>query len=150
MPWVSRDWKAKWLHLVWELVAFLSLVLSATEATRYAGLAVLVSKPSRCLLYVPKCCRRIKKKKRRRRGNPVAKGADRASVQKADQRCIADTCPLQKGINQIASSNGIRVVWLGVGKSRSRPPSPLLLNFPFLALLSVWDLNSLKPGLCSS
>lgn len=32
-----------WLQLVWELVEFLSLVLSGTEATRYAGLAVLVS-----------------------------------------------------------------------------------------------------------
>lgn len=61
-------------------------MLSATEATRYAGLAVLVSKLSRHLLCVHKCCRRIKKKER---GNTTAKGAERASVQKADRHCIA-------------------------------------------------------------
>lgn len=83
MPWVSRDWKAKWLHLVWELVEFLSVVLSATEATRYTGLAVLVSKPSKAdtCCVCPNVAEGLKKGGG---GNITAKGADWASVQKAD------------------------------------------------------------------
>lgn len=74
MLWVSRGWKAKWLRLVWELVEFLSLLLSAIEVTRYPGLAVLISKKSRHL-----CVEGLKKGSE---GNTAAKGADRASVQR--------------------------------------------------------------------
>lgn len=42
LPWVSREQKAKWLCLLWELVEFLSLALLAADATPQTGWAVLV------------------------------------------------------------------------------------------------------------
>lgn len=37
LPWVSREQKAKWVCLLWELVELLCLVLLAAEAARQAG-----------------------------------------------------------------------------------------------------------------
>lgn len=58
-------------------------VLSATEATRYTGLAVLVSKPSKADTYCV-CPNVAEGLKKGGGGNITAKGADWASVQKAD------------------------------------------------------------------
>jgi len=79
-------------------------------------------------------------------GNATAKGTDRAPVQKADWG--QEPCPLQKGVNWVASSNGTHVCGWGVAKA-ALGLHPLLCDLPFLALLSVWDRNWLKPGLCS-
>lgn len=100
-------------------------LLSATEATGYAGLAVLVSQLSRHLLCVSKCCGRIKKRGAGGTQQTVLTGLQfKRQIDIVWQFLGQETCLLQKGINCMVGSNGIRKVWLGLRKSHSRPPSP--------------------------